>query len=198
MADQLTFDADTHRYQLNGVSLPSVTQVIGYLNDFSQVPPETLERACHFGTAVHKATELYDLGTLDVDSLDPALVPYLDAWKKFLADTGFINEFVEEKVFSKKYGYAGTVDRIGILQRHRSIIDIKSMSSISNSHSISVQTAGYEQAFSEMWDENKQSFRRYALQLKGNGNYNLVPYNDMTDFNVFLSCLNIYKWSNRK
>lgn len=198
MSDRLTFDPATHQYQLNSVSLPSVTQVIGYLNDFSMVPPETLERACHFGTAVHKATELFDLGTLDVASLDPALVPYLDAWKKFLTDTGFVNEFVEEQVYSRKYGYAGTVDRIGILQRHRSIIDIKSIASITSARSISVQTAGYEQAFSEMWDENKQSFKRYALQLKGNGKYNLIPYTDMNDFNVFLSCLNVYKWSNRK
>lgn len=77
------FIEDGHKYLLeddNKVihTLPSVTQVLpyNYNSDF--------EFARQKGIYVHKTTELYNKDILDEDTLDPALIPYLDAYKLFL------------------------------------------------------------------------------------------------------------------
>ena len=91
----LQFSEEQHAYTLNSVVVPSVTkilQIVG-ISDFSKVPADILERARLFGTAVHKACELFDKGTLDERTLDTNLWPYLDAWFAFKKD--YQLEFIE-------------------------------------------------------------------------------------------------------
>ena len=45
----LTFDEAAHEYRLDGRRLPSVTQLLAPLVDYSKVPRETLERAQALG-----------------------------------------------------------------------------------------------------------------------------------------------------
>ena len=58
-----------------------------------------------------------------------------------------------------------------------------------------VQTAAYSAALPQ--DRRKKERRRYALQLKGDGTYRLHPFTERTDFDVFVSCLNLYGWKTR-
>ena len=55
---------DTSGYVVNGVRLPSVTEVLSIagLTDFSGVPPGVLEKARVRGTQVHEITEWIDDG----------------------------------------------------------------------------------------------------------------------------------------
>ncbi len=183
----LEFTAEDHSYRLNGVSLPSVTQCTGLLCDYGNIPPAVLQAACDFGTNVHRATELFDLDDLDEDALSPALAPWLDGWKRFKNESGFLVRDIESRVYSKTYGYAGTLDRVGVLNGKLVIIDIKTPTVVNPS--TGPQTAAYQHAVEEM---NKEKIKgRYALQLKGDGTYRLIPYADKNDFNVFLGCLNV-------
>lgn len=185
----LEFIEDTHTYLLEGKELPSVTRCTGLLCDYGSVPADVLRAACEFGTNVHKATELWDQGDLDEDALDPALEPWLEGWKKFLSESGFHVRNIESRVHSKKYGYAGTLDRDGILNGKMVILDIKTPTVVNPS--TGPQTAAYQQAVEEMTGEKIKG--RYAVQLKANG-YKLISYTDKNDFNTFLSCLNVTIW----
>jgi len=195
MNTSLQFDEATHRYTLNGVELPSVTKILDdVLQEYASIDAETMRVARERGTAVHKACELHDKDSLDYDSLDPVVLPYMEAYIKFLNDTGFDPQIIEQPVHSR-FRYAGTLDRIGSAKhsKNRWQIDIKTPKSISTS--VGPQTAAYDQAARECgWIEKKEKVERYALQLRDNGTYRMVPCQSPIDFNVFLSALTIYNF----
>lgn len=58
------YDDDTHTYLVDGVIVPSVTQVLNekFGGKYAQVNPGTLERAAIRGTTIHKAIEDYCKG----------------------------------------------------------------------------------------------------------------------------------------
>lgn len=60
----LEYDDDTHTYIVDGVIVPSVTQVLNvkFGGKYANVNPSTLKRAASRGTAIHKAIEDYCKG----------------------------------------------------------------------------------------------------------------------------------------
>jgi len=187
----LAFDEATHTYSLDGKVVPSVTQILNIANDFGFVNKDVLDRASKFGTAVHKATELYDACDLNEATLDIALLPYLDAWKMFLSNTNFRVISSEARVYSK-HGYAGTFDRLGYLDGRLTLLDIKTSTTVARSTSL--QLAAYEQAYKEMHD--MQIEQLISVQLKPCA-YTIRHHDDRTDFLTFLNFLNVYKWSHK-
>lgn len=63
----LEYDDDTHSYIVDGVIVPSVTQILGvkFGNKYAGVDRATLERAASRGTEIHKAIEDYCKGSRD-------------------------------------------------------------------------------------------------------------------------------------
>jgi hypothetical protein len=183
---QIQFNADRHEYSVNGVVYPSVTQVlkIAGLIDTTWFTDEARER----GSYVAQATHMLDEGTLDESSLDPALVPYVEAWKKFLADSKAEVIASEYAVVNTTYGYAGTLDRWLILNRHDTIIDIKGGQPLPW-HPI--QTAAYAGCL-------KTHFQRGSVYLRDNGTYRLKMHNDENDRAVWMAALVIAKWKQSK
>jgi len=185
----LTFEESTHTYTLDGQEIPSVTQVLkaeGFINtDF--IDPWYAER----GTAVHKATELFDLGTLDESSLDPRIVGYLEAWKKYRRDTGYTPDpdMIERRMYHPTLKYAGTIDRPGL--------DIKS-GSPEPWHVI--QAAGYEDLMLANTDDVSRGWS--MIYLKEDGTYKVKPYSAIElyqarrIFHAALACYN-YKRNNK-
>ena len=193
----LVFNKENHTYTLDGQPIPSVTGILqeGGLVDFSKVDPEILDRACKFGIAAHLACQLFDERTLNEDILDENLVPRLAAWKKFLNDTGFVIEAIEEKVVSVKYRYAGTLDRRGLLYSRRTVIDLKTGADFGLA--TGPQLAAYQGAYNEGKPRKEQIRDRLCVLLNGDGRYKLEPYEDRGDFSVFLACLSIRNWRRR-
>jgi hypothetical protein len=66
------------------------------------------------GSAVHAATAMYDLGTLDEDSVDVRIKGYLDSWKRYrdAEKSTYTAEQVEVMLCDTTYGFAGTIDRL--------------------------------------------------------------------------------------
>lgn len=187
---ELQFDEESHTYYFDNKIIPGVTSVIKPLMDLDHIDQEVLERKSKIGTAAHKATELFDEDNLDESNLHPIIVPYLDAWKKFRNETKIEIVSSEAKVFNQKYGYAGMYDRIAVLYDNPCIIDIK-CTAVLGAH-VGNQLAAYKEAHNA---ENEfQVKNRFAVQLRPDGTYRLEEYKDRTDFPVFLSCLQIYKW----
>lgn len=106
---QLTFEAETHTYWYEGRKIPSVTQIlkgVGIIDD-SWFTEESRTR----GSYVHEATHLDDIGTLDEDSLDAAIRPYVEQWRRFKSECKVTISSIEEMVYDPIYGYAGRFDR---------------------------------------------------------------------------------------
>lgn len=190
MTPCLTFDAELHQYAYMGRVVPSVTQILKPLTDFDSVPAGVLAAASAFGTAVHKACELWDLGDLDEDSLDPQLAPYLQAWKQFMADHDCAWIHVEQPIVHKQLRYAGTPDRAGLVRGEEAVVDLKSTMALYPS--VGPQLAAYDAALQPK--TNAQRLKRYGVQLKPDGSYVVKEYKDLTDFAVFASLLTVRNW----
>ncbi|HOD97842.1 MAG TPA: hypothetical protein PLT63_03610 [Syntrophales bacterium] len=104
------FESDGHRY---GNGLESVTQILKaeQLIDTRFYDDWSRDR----GSMIHLATHYDDMGELDEETLDPVIRPYLEAWRKFRKESGFVPEVIEVPMMSINYRYAGTPDRIGQL-----------------------------------------------------------------------------------
>lgn len=185
----LHFDEARHEYRLDGRRLPSVTQLLAPLVDYSMVPKDVLERAQQLGTAVHKMTELHDNDDLDEDSLSDELRPYLGGWKRFRVECRFEPVTVEHRMAHPVFGYAGTSDRTGAIKDRLAVLDIKKMF-VLGPH-IGPQLAAYEKLHQA---EGLKVVDRYALGLRPDGTYRLQPYTDPLDWQCFLSHLTIQNW----
>lgn len=186
----IQFDPQNHRYYVDNKLTPSVTQILGLANLYEFIDKRLLEKAGRFGTAVHKATELFDEGTLDFESLDVALIPYLEGWKKFLTDTKF--ELLEsESIVASKLGFAGTYDRVGYFNKKLTLLDIKTTAIVPKTTCL--QLSAYTQAFQEM--TGKHIEQRICVRLKPMG-YTIDQFHDqLYDFLIFKKFLDVYLWS---
>ena len=184
----LVFDELKHEYRHKGNVVPSVTQILqgAGLIDLSMVKEGVLEYRKQLGTAVHRATELYDNNDLVMEDLDPRIKPYLDGWIKFRAEVDFGVEANELRLFHPKYQYAGTLDRVGTIFGKRSLVDLKTGLVYA---SYGAQTAAYKEAYE--FEHKKKIQARYTLQLKDDGSYKLEPMNNKNDWSVFLACLTL-------
>jgi len=186
----LEFNEALHEYKLDGVILPSVTTVIAPLYDFSTVSEDVMKRAGAFGSAVHLACELHDLGELDESTLDPAIVPYLEGWKEFLRLSG-ARIILNEARYAGVLGFAGTIDRLVEIGGKRILVDIKTSTTLSPA--IGVQLAAYRQLLLD--NRAAPSVESTAaVQLKGNGDYKYQLYSSKLDWPTFVSCLTIHNW----
>lgn len=196
MASKLVFNEEKHVYMIGDRYLPGVSSILkkAGLVDLSGIPEEVLERARNFGTAVHKACELEDLGTLDVASLSEHVVPHLEAWRKFKTDAKVEVEEIEMPVFSQRWWVAGKLDRIIVMDGKRCLVDLKSSSTIYPS--MKIQLAAYKLLFEEMTGVKISG--RLIVQLLKDGSYKLTPCNDETDEQVFLAAVQIYKFTRKE
>lgn len=193
------FNPTNHTYRLDGFSVPSVTAVLAPIDDLSSPSlAQYLEIARQRGTDVHAATERHDLLTRFADKNgawhpeNPTVAPYLDAWKSFLADTQFEIHAVEQVVASKRHRYAGTLDRLGVLNGRRVVIDIKTGATLKPV--MGIQLAAYQAAVNEGKPRDEQYPYRFICQLRKDGSYKLQEYKDKADFTVFLALLTIHQW----
>jgi hypothetical protein len=193
--DGLDFNAERHEYRLHGRVIPNVTRILDPLTDIHKMPADRVEFARLRGQAVHQATALWDWEMLDEASVDPQIVGYLDAWKRFRAESGFVPELIEHRVVHLLHGYAGTLDRTGRMRATApgmlDIIDIKTSSDV-YLKAVGPQTAAYAKAV-----ENQcriVPWRRLAVQLRPDGTYRVHTCTDANDFAVFMAALTLYQW----
>lgn len=181
------------------IRYPSVTTALGILTDFSRVQPDILKRACDFGNAVHRLVHFYEAGTLDVDSLDSALRPLLDAWIRRKTENGIIVHASEIAVVSTKYRYAGRLDVIADVKGTRGVIELKSRPY--NPLADSLQTDAYKQAYNESYPKDRAR-KRYFCSLGAEEGDTFFEIKDTPGqpehLAVFLSALALYKWRELK
>lgn len=191
---ELTFDHVDHAYFVDGVRKPNVTEILqeaGLTKLWGSADQQAYAR--DLGIAVHKACELHDRGTLLQSSVDPVVRPYLDAYLMFLEVNRPEILAIEERVYHRELGYCGTLDRAMVLPsarggRQSAIVDFKS--GVLRRAS-GPQTAAYLHAYTP---KHWANWNRYALHLKGDATYELVPYRSENDWRVFVAALTVHRW----
>jgi len=191
----VVFNAERHEYTVDGQRVPSVTQVLRSLFDFSHVPPAVLAAKGELGTAVHLACELDDDADLDESTVGEAVRPYLDGYRLFKQHK-LTRVIATEQVVSHRIGYAGKFDLLTEFDDARWLIDWKTPLVISPA--VALQTAAYVAALpAELAPPAGMKQKRAALQLKNDGTYKLHEFSDPNDFAIFASFLNVNAWKEK-
>lgn len=187
MAQLLFYDTE-HKYEVDGVKLPSVSEILRFMSRdiYGDVNQYTLDTAAERGTQIHKATEMLDkLGEAEIDD---EYAPYLNAYIQFLREHAVQWTQIERRMYHPGKGYAGTIDRFGLVDGAPTLLDIKSVSSVKKTV-VKAQLNGYE----DMRRANGMDVaqRLCCLHLKRDGKYTLydVPF----DAAEFEACLTLHK-----
>lgn len=180
---------------------PSVTEIleaVGLAPDLSMVKPDVLAWASARGTALHRAIELHTKGTLDVDSLHPEIVPALEAYLRFVEDSGHEAHASELELIHPTWGFMGHPDRVGTLAKldDLCLIDWKMTASFSTNY-VRHQLAGY----AELWNAvhpDRPVKKCFGLHLRKDGTYRLHDVTDPEARQAFLAAVVVYKAQRRK
>lgn len=178
----LTFNEKEHRYFDGDIELPSVTTITRFCHHDSMSwrgqDPFYRER----GALVHDLCCDYDFtGELPHGT---GVDGYLVAYANFKRDWRIKDWLhVEMMLGSAKHGFAGTLDRLGIIDGNLSILDIKTSSKL-NILALSAQLTGYRILLG-------QDVNLYGLQLKKDGKYMLkeIPF----DEELFYCCKTLHE-----
>jgi len=192
MAQLIFFDSE-HKYEVDGETLPSVSEIIRFISRevYGNVTQYTLDNATERGKKVHKFCENLDkLGTVDCDE---DLVPYVEAYMKFLQEHTAEWSMIEQSMYHKELLYAGTIDRAGKADDKISIVDIKTSCTI-HKPLVSAQI----NAYADMYESNNEVKieQLLVLQLLPDGKYKI--YEIERDSSIFAACLTLHNTLKKK
>lgn len=183
----LTFHSESHRYEINGVAVPSVTQILrlaGIIEGYNGDSTASIR-----GRMVHLACEYDDAGELDEASVSKDIVGYLIAWRRFRDATRFMPEAAEKQFYSPTYNFCGTIDRIGTASEQPVLLDIKT-GALRPFHAI--QLAAYQLGFADATGTNIPT--RWGVYLRSDGSFKVEEFRNPRDRQVFLAALTLTRW----
>ena len=137
---KIEFIEEPHTYLLDGVILPSVSQIIAD-DTYLAIPPHILENAAKRGTAVHLASEMIDLGKKP--KLDPSFAEWVVQFCLYKMEHDQNWDDIEMIVHTNEF--AGTLDRIFYGVDDVTIVDVKTTSKL-YVDKIAIQLGGYAYA----------------------------------------------------
>ncbi len=175
MPPDLRLDAD-HRYWLDGRELLGATRMLAEVGLID--PRWYTDEACLRGTYVHQAIEWDLLGTLDEATLDPRLIGYLEAARRFLADSKSRVVAVERNLADPLRGIAGTPDLMGYVFDKPAVVDWKSGG---KERWHRYQLAIYEDLMRTNTVLPEPLLKRFAVYLREDGTYTSEELTDRTD-----------------
>lgn len=183
---RIDFNESRHEYRADGVIVPSVSRILEPLNGLSGIPEGILQAASLRGTDVHTACDFFDDGTLDMETVDHTVRPYLDAWIAFRKECGSRVIASEQVVFHSKLRYAGRLDRIVEIDGKKIILDIKTTSAMKPAHGC--QVYAYRAALSDMGVKTDGAA---CVYLHFDGTWTFKEYNEAIYKQGFLACLSL-------
>ena len=199
---EFTLDEEEHIYTLkNGVEVPGCTRVIdtGGWDTYANVREDILERKSAIGKEVHRATVMFDHGSLDWSSLDPRVEGYVRSWRYFRQVTGFVpivSEFSSVcEVHKRKFGlkidcFGKTGFRAGYKKGIETIVEKKCTVAKARRHDL--QTAGYAIGFPKGYASAYARFlsrRRLVVYLRPTGIPAIQEADRREDYEIFMALL---------
>lgn len=138
------FDKENHKYYVDGVEKPSVTDIIAPVSfqRLNAINESILRQASQRGSICHELFEQYfTVGEINPDDVPPECVPYVQQfllWAKTYRPKPI---YCEKTIFFDSF--CGTIDLICEIDGETCIVDYKTTSAI-DKKSLSVQLAGYK------------------------------------------------------
>ena len=192
----LTFDEPTHRYTLDGVAVPSVTQVLrraGLFDLFDRLPEIVRLGALERGRLVHQAIHyLNEQDRRRTSAGVPELQGYVQGWLDFCAQRAFTPMLCEYRVYSRRHQLAGTADCFGELDGHGALVDFATGGApigkdLQTSAYLSMAyEASLEDARLAQYLDVHPVVKRFAVLLRRDGTFQIHQYADPGDFRRFL------------
>lgn len=167
MAELLFFDQG-HTYQLDGETIPSVSELTRFLSReiYGSVTQYTLDNAADRGTRVHKCCEALDkYGSCEASE---DISHYVKAYIAFTREHRPAWEKIEWAAHHPQGLYAGTIDRLGTVDGKRTLLDIKTSSAVQKAL-YGAQLNLYRLMLDSPVDE------LVILHLRPDASYKLVP-----------------------
>ena len=111
------------------MSAPRVTEIlraVGLSLDYARlIPADKLLLLRQRGTALHRAIELLDRGTLDLPTVHEAILPGLEAYQAWAKDVGHEPLASEVALTHSAWGFTGHPDRVGLVNGEPAVVDWK-------------------------------------------------------------------------
>jgi hypothetical protein len=182
-----TFDADAHRYTINGREVPSVTTVLRAVIPQWQASEWHMQR----GTAVHACAALIARG-VEFEH-DSQIGGQVAACRLFFEEVRPQVIHVERQVYSPLYGFAGTLDLAAEITGEVCLTDWKA----ALSKVIQWQLGAYAIALKETTGETVR--QGFGVELRDNGEYQIGESYDLTRAGrEFLAILGTYNCMKRE
>ena len=118
----LVFEPELHRYTVDGVEVPSVTTILKEIGIIDTTYYTASGAAT--GKTKHQMLEVLDRGELDWTAVPDEWLWICEAWVRWLGDCEILA--IEEPVCHEILGYAGTPDRVLLVDGEKTVVDIKS------------------------------------------------------------------------
>lgn len=156
---------------------PSTTGIIkfflagdyaGFVNDEAMQRGRLVHAGCHL-LASHDEDRPWEVR-------HPECHGYLDAYRRFLREHEFALAQAEQEFKCATLRFTSRPDEIGLLDGKHAVLELKSGGL---PKWVRLQTAGQVLAI------GKPQLRRFALQLKADGKYVLIPHEDFRDLDRF-------------
>ena len=186
--DNVILNVKKHEYITeDGKKLPSVSDIISCLSYFcyGNVDPYILEQAAKRGTDIHQLT--IDLEIDGIIDCPEEYSGYLQGYARFLNEHPLYWMFKEEPMRYQDV-YAGTIDRYGVVDDKRTLIDIKTNSKLSGK-----QLKLYEtqlNLYRRMLENLEHPVEcMFILHLKKDGDYELIKVektDELADMCLFI------------
>lgn len=159
----VSFDAEAHRYFLNGNELSGITGILHkhiFPDQYKDIPQFVLDRAAERGTMVHESIELLDAGFEPAES-----TPEIENYKRIKAENG-LSTVANEYLVTDKEHFASGIDLV-LSDKEDNIIlaDIKT-TSVLNKEYVAWQLSIYAYLF-ELQNPDLKVSKLYALWLRG-------------------------------
>lgn len=199
---EFLFEESTHTYTLDGVVIPSVTEICAPITCGKYPPVGVVQQAAARGTRVHELCALYDMDALP-DEIEAGLVGYVKAWAAFCRDYKPVWKHIELPLYGEidpGQPFAGTLDRIGEIDGRTRVVDIKTAASLDRPAKVALceQITGYE------WLADLNGIDIFdgagmGVQLFANGNYRvhliaaIAQKYDFTRTETFSALRKLYK-----
>ncbi len=185
----LTFAEETHQYKLDGVAIPSVTQIMEPLSraKYKAIDESILKAAAKRGSEVHEAIEFYT--KYGIMECPHEAEPYVNAYMKWAQQYKPQTIQTEQATWHKQLMYAGTIDNLSVIDGRKTLIDYKTTAEL-NDMLTSVQLEAYSQALKSQGVDVEQ---KAILHLCKGGTYHfkVYPLHDVEAWKTFGALLTI-------
>lgn len=147
----LEYIDDTHTYLVDGLIVPSITQLIKmkFSNKYKDVPKGVLKKAADKGTDMHLAIELYEKEGKESDLIELRNYKFLKKHNKLevLKSEVPIILFYKDKPIA-----AGRLDQVIKIDESKGINDLKRTSAFDKEY-VTLQTNLYRIGYQQSYDE---------------------------------------------